>query len=640
MPQESTGFSPFESLYGRDVRGPLDVLKETWVSSKRNSQDVLSYVMLMRDRMSAMSDHVQENLKSAGARQKKWYDKNARDRSFQAGEQVPVLLPTSSSKLTAQWQGPYQVVSRVGNVNYLVHMPDHGKKKRVLHINMLQKWHQPLATVFLAAEEMEQEEVPAWNETNDGQPKRGSQLTTGQNQELEGLLGHFRSVFQSLPGHTTVTEHQIITGEARPVRLAPYRIPQALRQDVRRELEEMLDNGIIEHSSSDWASPLVIVRKKDSSLRLCVDYRRLNSNSKADAYPMPRVDDLIDLVAGSPYITTLDLTKGYWQVPVAKEDCEKTAFTTPFGLYQFTRMPFGLQGAPATFQRMVDKLLNGLNEFAGAYIDDVIVFSKTWSDHLHHLEEIVGKIQEAGLTVKWKKCQFGMPECAYLRHVIGSGTVCPQSAKIEAVRNFEQPTTKTKVRSFLGLTGYYRKFIPDYATLAVPLTDLTRKTKPNQVVWTPECAAAFDQLKDSLCSSPVLKSPDWDKPFILQTDASNRGVGAILSQPDADGSDRPVAYFSRKLLPREERFSTIEKECLAIKLGVQAFQVYLIGRTFTIQTDHRSLAWLDRMKDANARLTRWSLLLQSYTFNVEYRAGGKNGNADGLSRQWDCINQV
>ena len=174
----------------------------------------------------------------------------------------------------------------------------------------------------------------------------------------------------------------------------------------------------------------------------------------------------------------------------------------------------------------------------------------------------------------------------------------------------------------------------------MPLTDLTQKTKPNQVVWTPECAAAFDQLKEFLCSSPVLKSPDWDKPFILQTDASNRGVGAVLSQPDADGSDRPVAYFSRKLLPREERYSTIEKECLAIKLGVQAFQVYLIGRTFTIQTDHRSLAWLDRMKDANARLTRWSLLLQSYTFNVEYRAGGKNGNVDGLSRQWDCINQV
>ena len=216
---------------------------------------------------------------------------------------------------------------------------------------------------------------------------------------------------------------------------------------------------------------------------------------------------------------------------------------------------------------------------------------------------------------------------------------CLESAKIEAVRNFEQPTTKTRVRSFLGLTGYYRKFIPDYATLAAPLTDLTRKTKPNQVAWIPECAAAFDQLKDSLCLSPVLKSPDWDKPFILQTDASDRGVGAVLSQPDADGGDRPVAYFSRKLLPREERYSTIEKECLAIKLGVQAFHVYLNGRMLTIQTDHRSLSWLDRMKNANVRLTRWSLLLQSYAFNVKYRVGRRNGNADGLSHHWDRINQ-
>ena len=270
---------------------------------------------------------------------------------------------------------------------------------------------------------------------------------------------------------------------------------------------------------------------------------------------------------------------------------------------------------------MVDKILNGLNEFAGAYTDDVIVFSKTWSEHLKHLEVVLERIQEAGLTIKRRKCQFGRSECSYLGHVIGSGRVCPELAKIEAIKNFEPPTTKTGVRSFLGLTGYYRKFIPDYATLAAPLSDLTRKTKPNRVAWTPECATAFDQLKCSLCTSPVLKSPEWDKPFILQTDASDRGMGAVLSQPDADGRDRPVAYFSRKLLPREERYATIEKECLAIKLGVLAFHVYLIGRPFTIQTDHRSLEWLDRMKDANARLTRWSLMLQSYTFNIEYRAG-------------------
>ena len=354
---------------------------------------------------------------------------------------------------------------------------------------------------------------------------------------------------------------------------------------------------------------------------------------------MPRVDDLIDRVSLAPYITTLDLTKGYWQVPVAVGDREKTAFTTPLGLFQFTRMPFGLKGAPATFQRMVDKILNGLGKFASAYIDDVIVFSKTWNEHLKHLEIVLSKIQEAGLTIKKKKCQFGMSECGYLGHVIGSGRIYPESVKIEAVRSFEQPTTKTRVRAFLGLTGYYRKFISDYAAIAAPLTDLTRKSEPNQVVWTPECATAFDRLKNSLCSSPVLKSPEWNKTFVLQTDASGRGVGAVLSQNGEDGGDKPVAYFSRKLLPREERYSTIEKECLAIKLGVQAFHVYLVGQPFVIQTDHRSLEWLDRMKGANARLTRWSLMLQGYDFRIEYRTGRKNSNANGLSRQWDSINQ-
>ena len=209
------------------------------------------------------------------------------------------------------------------------------------------------------------------------------------------------------------------------------------------------------------------------------------------------------------------------------------------------------------------------------------------------------------------------------------------AAKIQSVQSFERPTTKTGVRSFLGLTGYYRKIIPGYATIAAPLTDLTCRARPNQVAWTPGCATVFDTLKTSLCSYPVLKNPEWDKPFVLQTDASGRGAGAVLGEDD---SDRPVANFSRKFLPREERYSTIEKECLAIKLGVQAFHVYLMGRPFVIQTDHRSLEWLDRMKGTNARLTRWSLLLQSSDFRIEYHTGRKNGNADGLSRQWDGIN--
>ena len=236
-----------------------------------------------------------------------------------------------------------------------------------------------------------------------------------------------------------------------------------------------------------------------------------------------------------------------------------------------------------------------------------------------------------GLTAKPAKCQIGMQQCIYLGYMVGNGEIRPENGKIEAVVKFPRPTTKKDVRAFLGLSGYYRKFIPNYASTALPLTDLTKKSLPDKVTWTAACDTAFSELKRRLTCSPVLKSPDLSKPFVLQTDASDRGVGAVLSQRTTDG-DHPIAYFSRKLIPREERYSTVEKECLAIKLGVHAFRVYLLGRPFVVQTDHRSLEWLHRLKENNARLTRWSLSLQPYDFTVEHRAGTSNGNADGLSR--------
>ena len=265
-------------------------------------------------------------------------------------------------------------------------------------------------------------------------------------------------------------------------------------------------------------------------------------------------------------------------------------------------MPFGLQGAPATFQRLMDRVVHGL-DLTAAYLDDLIVFSETWEEHMAHLRVVLQRLREAGLTAKPRKCHFGANHCVYLGHVVGGGTVRPEHRKMEAVESFPTSQTKKQVRVFLGLAGYYRRFIPNYASMAAPLTDLTRKSLPTKIQWNDECEQAFQQLKKQLCSAPVLHSPDFDKPFLLQTDASDRGVGAILSQEDADGNDHPVAYFSRKFLPREQRYSTVEKECLAIKLGFQAFRVYLLGRPFTIQTDHCAHIWLDHLKENNARLT-------------------------------------
>ena len=450
--------------------------------------------------------------------------------------------------------------------------------------------------------------------------------------ELYHFLTEFSDVLQDEPGHTTLTTHNIEVGSARPVKLQLYRLPYAYRSTVQKELQDMLESGIIEPSSSDWAAPIVLVKKKDGSIRLCVDYRKLNNLSQSDAYPMPRIEDLIDKLGKAKYLTTLDLCKGYWQVPVTHQTRSKTAFTTPFGLFQFTRMPFGLKGAPATFQRMMDKALRGMDLFAGSYLDDIIIFSSSWSEHLEHLRTVFSRLRESRLTAKPSKCHFGMAQTTYLGHEIGTGKVCPEMSKVEAVRLFPTPRTKKQVRGFLGLTGYYRKFIPDYATIATPLTDLTRKTRSDKIDWTITCEESFQKLKEILCSTPVLQSPDFNKPITLQTDASNRGVAAVLSQTDDDGNDHPVAYFSRKLLPREEKYSTVEKECLAIKLGTTAFKAYLLGTHFTIQTDHRSLEWLDRLKGNNARLTRWSLYLQQFDFVVRYRPGKAHANADSLSR--------
>lgn len=316
---------------------------------------------------------------------------------------------------------------------------------------------------------------------------------------------------------------------------------------------------------------------------------------------------------------------------MAAESREKTAFSSMSGLYHFKYMPFGIKTAPAVFARLMRTVLGDLPNVYH-YFDDVVIATTTWQEHVDALRRVFQRIRNANLTIKPSKCEIGQNNITFLGHRIGDAKVEPMLKTLDKILASKRPTTKKAVQSFLGLTGYYRKFIPNYAEIAKPLTDLTKKGQSHIVSWGPTQENAFAVLKDKLAASPILQAPDLTKPFVLRTDASNTSLGAVLLQTSEDSVLHPVAYASRNLLPRETRYSTIERECLALVWAVQKFHIYLCGKPFVIQCDHQPLQYLQSAKHVNNRVLRWSLLMQEYSFTVEYIKGSNNVGADYLSR--------
>ncbi|GFX63475.1 retrovirus-related Pol polyprotein from transposon 17.6 [Trichonephila clavipes] len=366
-----------------------------------------------------------------------------------------------------------------------------------------------------------------------------------QKSSAERLFQEFEDVFSrnsSDIGHTTVTQHRIDTADHPPIKQHPRRLPFAKQEEVGTLLREMQENDIIEPSSSPWASPIVLVRKKDGSTRFCVDYRKLNDVTKKDSYPLPRIDDTLDTLSGHKWFLTLDLKSGYWQVEVHPEDREKTAFTSGQGLWQFKVMPFGLCNAPATFECLMETVLKGLTfEACLIYLDDVIIGGRTFEEHLQNIRKVLSKLSDANLKLNPSKCKFFQKEVNYLGHIISAEGVRTDPKKVFAVKNWKRPENLCELRSFLGLCTYYRKFVKGFSNIARPLHKLTESKQKFQ--WTKDCEDSFLQLKEALTSSPILIYPQPDKPFILDTDASNESVGAVLSQ-EIDGQERVVAYWS------------------------------------------------------------------------------------------------
>jgi hypothetical protein len=467
-------------------------------------------------------------------------------------------------------------------------------------------------------------------------------LTPAEQKQLLNFLHQNHDVFStsmSTIGHTNLYSHKIETiPGAKPVRSPFYRqdpIKKKVTEDLVNELSE---NGLVKRSTSCWHSPVVLVKKKDNTWRFAVDYRKLNQITEPIFQPLPRLEDVFDALGESKakVFSTLDLNSAFYQIELDPETRHKAAFVTHEGVFEFQRMPFGLRNAAMSFQLLMSLVLKGLNwKHVLCYIDDILIFSPDFKTHLKHLDEVFQRLREAKLTLKPSKCKFGVEKVMFLGHILSENGISVDPEKTEKIQNFPVPNTQKELRGFLGLCNYYRRFVLNYSKICIPLHKLLKKEvkrKFSHGDWTDECQAAFEKLKIALTSPPILRFPDMNKDFILTTDASGHALGYILGQLDENGHEYVVSYGGRAIRPDEKNWPITELECLAIKCGIETFKHYLTHRPFTVYTDHKALEWLKKQKDTTGRIGRWVTKLQTFDFEIKYKKGTKNQNADALSR--------
>ncbi|XDV49410.1 hypothetical protein PO909_018663 [Leuciscus waleckii] len=655
--QASLGFSPAELIFGHTVRGPLKILQEQILSSNRPSPttNVLDYISSFRERLHKVWKLAKRSLDSAQDQMKTRYDQKAVQRSFQIGEKVLVLLPVPGSALKAKFTGPYDIKEKLSVTDYVVDTPNRKKKSRVCHINMLKAYvsrsnsENKIPVVTVAPVNVSPSE---YSPEIDGLKMSSAAFSTARLSNSETLLNFatklshlsisaqadildlvktYPTLFSDSPTTTHVLKHDIDVGSHAPVKQSAYRVNPLKKELMKQETQYLLKHNLAAPSSSPWCSPCLLVPKPDGTSRFCTDYRKVNALTKADSFPLPRMEDCVDRVGNAKFVTKLDLLKGYWQVPLTERASEISAFATPEAFLQYRVMPFGLRNAGATFQRLMSIVLSNISN-CEVYLDDVVCHASTWEEHLKILEEVFKCLRDANLTLNLAKCEFGCATVTYLGKEVGSGQICPLSSKIQAVLDFPIPKNRRDLRRFLGMTGYYRCFCKNFSSVAYPLTELLRKAVSFK--WTSECQSAFEALKTLLCSSPVLVAPLFEKPFLIEVDASGSGVGAVLLQTGEDFLNHPISFFSKKFLKHQMNYSTIEKEALALILALQHFEVYIGSsvQPVTIFTDHNPLTFLQQMSNSNHRLMRWSLICQSYNMKICHKKGIENVIADSLSR--------
>ncbi|KAL6743631.1 hypothetical protein Aduo_016651 [Ancylostoma duodenale] len=459
-------------------------------------------------------------------------------------------------------------------------------------------------------------------------------------EELQKLLEEFHDIFAVTDQELTQTdlvEHDIDTGSCKPIKQKVRPIPQGLRKQLKEMLEDLEKRSIIRKSSSDWASPIVLVQKKDKTIRLCVDYRALNKETRQDAYPLPTIDTVLQSLGGKKYFSTLDMASGYWQVKLSKDAQRKSAFITPEGLYEFLVLPFGLCTSPAVFQRLMDAVLKDLlGEEVFVYIDDILIATDTEERHMELLRKVFQAFRKTNLRLKPQKCLLAEKSVAYLGHILDQNGVNMDPDKVSKIVSYPRPTALNELRTFLGMCGYYRKFVLNFAKIAKPMYELTSSKAP--FIWNNDATEAFERLKEAIVRAPILGQPDVEgartgqKPFIIYTDASNLGVGAVLCQEGADKMLHPLYFASKKLSSAEKRYHITDLEALAIVFALKKFHFFVFGVKTIVRTDHQPLTTLFKRNNVSPRVIRWALEVQTYDLTIEYVKGEANKVADALSR--------
>ncbi|GJU25535.1 putative reverse transcriptase domain-containing protein [Tanacetum coccineum] len=572
--------APFEALYGRKCRSPIcwAEVGDSQLTSPEIIHKTTEKIVQIKSRIQAARD-----------RQKSYADARRKPLEFQVGDKV--LLKVSPWKGVIHFGkhiGPFKIIAKVGDV-----LESDGQGMKL--------------SVFLC---------PSALESGVGPEFTGNGL-------IHPIAGEYRSLPTGAPDYTQI---DLVPGAA-PVARAPYRLVPSEIKELFEQLKELSDKGFIRPSSSPWGAPVLFVKKKDGSFWMCIDYRELNKLTVKNRHPLPRIDDLFDQLQGSSVYSKINLRSGYHQLRVREEDILKTAFRTRYGHYEFQVMPFGLTNAPAVFMDLMNRVCKPyLDKFVIVFIDDILIYSKNKKEHKEHLKQILELLKKEELYAKFSKCEFWIPKVQFLGHVIDSEGIHVDPAKIESIKDWTSPKSPTEIRQFLGLAGYYRRFIEGFSKIAKPMTKLTQKKVKFE--WGDKQEAAFQLLKQKLCSAPILALPEGSEDFIAYCDASKKGLGAVLMQ-----REKVISYASRQLKIHEKNYTTHDLELGAVVFALKIWRHYLYGTKCTVFTDHKSLQHILDQKELNMRQRRWLELLSDYDCDIRYHPGKANVVADALSRK-------